>query len=135
MPSQYRPESRSDPYDASVRNLQKARASARYHPPRPWRSKEESQMVRQFVYQWFTCCDRNKPSARAWAKQLGISHTWLQKLVREFRGNPFETQEEMVRYGDPTLARLRRARELTQRMKERGELRLSLREKRVSTVT
>src|SRR6202790_2334574 len=40
MPSQYRPESRSDPYDASMRNLQKARASAKWQPPRPWRSPE-----------------------------------------------------------------------------------------------
>jgi|ERR1700722_13823665 hypothetical protein len=123
MPSQYRPESRSDPYDSSMRNLQKANASPRWHPPRPWRAKEESRMIRRFVYQWFTCRDRNKPSGRSWARQLGVSHTWLQKLVREFRQHPEETQREMSRNGDPTLTKLNRAREYTRRMRERGELR------------
>jgi len=125
MPSRYRPDSRSDLYDSSIANLRKARASAKWHPPRPWRAKEESRIVRRFVYQWFTCRDRNKPSGRSWARQLGISHTWLQKLVRVFLEDPNETQREMGRYGDPTLAQLNRAREYTQRMRERGELRLS----------
>ena len=88
-------------------------------------------MIRRFVYQWFTCRDRNKPSGRSWARQLGISHTWLQKLVREFQKNPSEMQREAGRCGDPTLAQLSRAREYTQRMKERGELRVS-RSKKVS---
>lgn len=25
---------------------------------------------------------------RVWARKLGISHTWLQKLVREFQADP-----------------------------------------------
>jgi hypothetical protein len=53
----------------------------------------------------------------------------LQKLVREFREHPDETQREMGRYGDPTLAQLNRAQEYTCQMKERGELRLSRRDK------
>jgi biotin operon repressor len=131
MPSQYRPESRADPFDASMENLRKARSSPRWHPPRPWRAEVESRMVRRFVYQWFTCCDRNKPSGRSWARQLGISHTWLQKLVREFREHPNETHREMGRYGDPTLVQLNRARESSQRMRDRGELRLSRQDKTV----
>src|ERR1700692_4213241 len=127
MPSQYRPESRSDPYDSSIRNLQKARASARYHPPRPWRSKEESRIIRRFVYQWHSCRDRNSPPGRSWARQLGISHTWLQRLVREFQEDPIEIQREMRRYGDPTIAELNQARERTRQMRERGELRSSQR--------
>src|SRR3982074_337854 len=98
MPSLYRPESRSDPYDSSMANLRKARASPKWHPPRPWRAKEESRIIRRFVYQWLPGRDRNKPSGRSWARQLGISHTWLQKLVREFREHPEETQREMGRY-------------------------------------
>ena len=74
MPSQYRPESRSDPYDSSMRNLAKARASARYHPPRPWRNAEESHMIQRFTYWWLTNRDRNKPSCCSWATQLRISH-------------------------------------------------------------
>lgn len=80
-------------------------------------------MIRRFVWQWYTCRDRNKPSGRSWARQLGISHTWLQKLVWEFEEHPAETQLEMLRCGDPTLALLNRAQESTQRMRERGQLR------------
>ena len=127
MPSQYRPESRSDPYDSSMRNLAKARASARYHPPRPGRSKEESQMVQKFAFQWWTCRDRGKPSARSWAKGLIISHVWVLKLVRRFQADPSlvdRMAREARRCGDPTLEQLRRAQEYTLRMRERGELRL-----------
>ncbi len=128
MPSLYRPESRSDPYDASMRNLTKARASERWHPPLPWRSKEESLMIRRFVLWWHTCRDKSRPSARAWAKQLGISHVWLLKLVKEFTADPNEMRR-LQAYGDPTLAQLSRAREYTRAMRERGELRMSRREK------
>lgn len=80
-------------------------------------------MVRRFVFQWLTCQDRDKPSGRSWAQQLGVSHTWLQKIVRDFRKHPAETLREMGRYGDPNLDQLKRARDYTRRMKERGELR------------
>lgn len=110
-------------YESSIRNLVKAYESPSWHPPRPWRSKEHSRMVRQYVWLWYTCRDRNKPSGRSWASQLGISHTWLQRLVLEFQEHPAETQREMLRYGDPILAHFKRAQESTQRMRERGELR------------
>jgi hypothetical protein len=41
-------------------------------------------MIRRFAFQLFTCRDRSKSSGRAWARELGVSHTWLQKLVRKF---------------------------------------------------
>jgi hypothetical protein len=126
MPSQYLSESRSDPYDSSMRNLAKARASASYHPPRPWRSKEESEMVQRFAFQWWTCRDRGKPSVRSWAKGLGVSHVWLLKLVRRFQSDPGlvdRMAREAPRHGDPTLELLGRARERTLQMRERGLLR------------
>jgi|HubBroStandDraft_6_1064221.scaffolds.fasta_scaffold283173_2 hypothetical protein len=129
MPSIYQPWCRSDPYDARMANLAKARRSPRYHPPRPWRSSEESRMIRRFVWQWLTCRDRNRPSERLWARQLGVSHTWVQKLVKQLQAEPSEMQREVLRGGDPTLAQLSRARENTRHMRERGELRLSRREK------
>lgn len=113
-----------------MKNLAKARSSPRYHPPRPWRSKEESQMIRRFVFWWFTSRDRNKPSGRDWARQLNVSHHWVQKLVKEFTANPTEVYEEMRCYHDPTIAELATARERTREMKEAGELRLSRQEKR-----
>jgi biotin operon repressor len=124
MTSLYRKESRSDPYDASMRNLAKACASTRWHPPRPWRSKEEGLMVRRLVIWWLTCRDRSRPSGRAWARQLGISHTWLQKVVQELKVDQAKMRR-LQGYGDPTLAQLSRAKEHTRQMGERGRLRLS----------
>ena len=126
MASLYRKESRSDPYDASMRNLAKARSSENWRPPRPWRSKEEGRMVWRYVLLWLTCRDASKPSGRNWAKQLGISHTWLQKVVRALKANPDEMRRLQFQ-GNATLAQLNRAREYTARMRERGELRLSRR--------
>ena len=128
MPSPYQPWCRSDPFDARMANLEKARNSPRYHPPRPWRSQEESLMIRRFVFWWFTSRDRNKPSGRDWARQLNVSHHWVQKLVKEFKANPTEVYEEMRCYRDPTIAELATARERTREMKEAGKLRLSKRE-------
>lgn len=122
MPSQYRPESRDYPYDASMKNLAKALHSPRYHPPRPWRSRAESIMIRRFVLWWYTCRDKGRPSARSWARQLGISHVWLLKVVQELKGDP-EKVRRLQAYGEPTLAQLTRAQDSTQKMKERGELR------------
>lgn len=122
MPSLYRPESRADPCEASIENLAKARASSNYHPPRPWRSKEESLMIRRFVLWWLTSRDERRPSARSWAQQLGISHVWLLKVVRALKEDPEEVQR-LQAYGDPTLAQLSLARQYTREMEDRGELR------------
>src|SRR5882724_8172027 len=121
MPSIYRQDSRSDPYDASMRNFAKARA--RWRPPRPWRSNEEAQLIKRFVFQWFTCRDRSRPSGRAWARALSISHTWLQKLVRQFTADPSEMWRLQAMAGDPRSAELMRAKESSQEMRARGELR------------
>ena len=67
--------------------------------------------------------NRKEPSGRDWARQLGINHTWLQKLVREFTVDPTEMLRLQVIYRDPTLAQLSRAQEYTRQMNERGELR------------
>ena len=63
-------------------------------------------MVRRYVLLWLTCRDASRPSGRNWAKQLGIEMRRLQSQ------------------GDVTLAQLDRAKENTQRMRERGQLRL-----------
>lgn len=122
MPSLYKPEFRSDPYDSRIQNLIRAREQGRWHKPRPWRSKAESQMIRRFVLLWFTCVDRNRPSARAWARDLGISHVWLLKLVKKFRADPNRMQA-LQRLGDPRFEELSYARERTEEMRQRGELR------------
>ena len=85
-------------YESSMRNLAKARA--RWRQPRPWRSTDESRMIRRYVFVWYTGRG-SKPSGRAWAKQLGISHTWLQKLVRQFQADPNEMRRPQRANGDP----------------------------------
>ncbi len=120
-------EGRMPSYQSSMENLASARA--RWRPPRPWRSSQEAQLIQRFAFQWFTCCDPSRPSGRDWARQLGISHTWLQKLVRKFEIDPSGMYREQRRSGDPNFAQISRARELTQRMRERGEIRPSGREK------
>jgi bifunctional non-homologous end joining protein LigD len=114
-------------YESSMRNLAKARAKG--CPPRPWRSKEEAEMVRRYTFWWFTCRDRSRPSGRDWARQLGITHTWLQKLVRQFEANPDEMWQMQLAYGDPTFAQFSHAKEVSKEMKRRGELRPSYRTK------
>ena len=109
-------------YEASIQNLIKAVNSPNWHRPRPWRSREEAEIVRRYALWWFTSRDRNKPSGRDWARQLGISHTWLQKLVRQFEGDPSEMWELQVAYGDPTLEQLSRARQDTAELRRRGGL-------------
>ena len=79
-------------------------------------------MVRRLVLLWWTCRDSSKPSARAWAKQLGVSHVWLLKLVRKFETDPGDVRR-LQAYGDPTSEQLDRAKQYTQRMRDRGELR------------
>ena len=123
MPSIYQPWARDYPYDARMKNLAKARKSPRYHPPRPWRSTDESYMIRRYAFWWWTSRDSNKPSARSWARQLGISHTWLQKLVREFQRNPDEMWRQQLTEGDPKLTDLGEAQECSREMRQRGELR------------
>jgi hypothetical protein len=107
-------------YDSSMRNLAKARAA--WRPPRPWRSRDEARMVRRYAFQWLTARGK-KPSGRAWARELGISHTWLQKLVRKFMADPSEMWRIQAVKGDPKFAELTRAREYSRQMSERGELR------------
>jgi hypothetical protein len=114
-------------YESSMRNLAKARERGR--PPRPWRSSQEGQMIRRYVFWRLTCRDHSRPSGREWARQLGISHTWLQKLVGEFTTDPMEMLRQQRAHGDPSSSELSRAQERTREMKERGELRPSGRAK------
>jgi hypothetical protein len=75
-------------YESSMRNLEKA--DQKFRPLRQCRSSQESLMIRRFVFWWFTCRDASRPSGRDWARQLGISHTWLQKRVQRFQADPSE---------------------------------------------
>ena len=92
-------------YESSIRNLIKAVNSPRWHRPRPWRSVEESEVIRRLVFWWFTARG-DRPSARAWARSLKISHTWMLKLIREFKADPAKVWELQAGRGDPTFQEL-----------------------------
>jgi hypothetical protein len=74
------------------------------------------------VWQRFTYRAPRKLSARAVARQLGISHTYVQKLVREFKTNPSEMQRQRA-FGEATFGDLSQAQEITRRERARGHLR------------
>ncbi len=80
-------------------------------------------MIRRLVWQWFTYQGPGKWSARAVGRRLGVSHTYIQKLVREFAVDPSKI-ERVVRSSHPaTFEQLSRAQEETWQQKERGWLR------------
>ena len=119
--------------ESSIRNLLKAVSSPNWHRPRPWRSDEEAEMIRRYAFWWFTSRDRNKPSGRNWARQLGISHTWLQRLVREFKQkqNADEMWRLQIALGDPKFDQLSRARDYTQELRKEGRVRPRRRRRRM----
>jgi len=107
---------------ASLANLDIARA--RHRPWRPWRSARESYLIRCIAWQCLIYRGR-KCSARALARQIGVRHRHVQKLVEEFTKNPAKMLREERESGFEmaTFEKLREAREQTRVMSERGLLR------------
>ncbi len=65
--------------NASRRNLHKARAR--------WRPPERSEGIKHLVWEWHISA-APKESGRALARRLGVSHTYVRKLVRKLPGEP-----------------------------------------------
>jgi hypothetical protein len=114
--------------EASLRNLAKARLC--WRPPRPWRSRSESRLIRSFVWHWYLgygpWC-----SGRALARWLGVSHTYVQRLTRTLSRNESDFLRDVAFRGIPTVEGLRRAREESRHQRERGLLRTQRRWKTV----
>jgi len=130
LPSLYQPWCRSHPYDARIANLRKAWSSPRFHRPRPWRSRKESEAIKRLVWRWFSHSGpgTTKESGRTVARHLGVSHTYVQKLCRQFARDPREMQARDRRKGRSVQAMLNEladGQKCTQDMRERGELRSS----------
>lgn len=115
--------------EASLRNLQKARANWQ-HPPRPWRSRAESLLIRMFTWQWHLG-HGPRCTGRALARWLGVSHAYVQKLTRTLSRNESDFLREVAHSGIPTIEGLRRAREESRQEREHGWLRRQPRWKRV----
>jgi hypothetical protein len=111
--------------ESSLRNLERARAN--WRPPRPWRSSQEAREIKRYVWDWLRYCGRLKYSGRAVGRLLDVSHTHIEKLVREFVMNPNKGNWLEQAYGRPTVPQLRRAQEQTRQERARGLLRSPLR--------
>src|SRR5215472_16353563 len=108
--------------EASLRNLEKAKRN--WRAPKPLRCNSESRVIRRLVWQWHHDRSPRKWSARAVARVLGVSHTYVQKLVREFAGNPDRIlKEPCASPGVATVDTFERAQRETLRDKERGYVR------------
>ena len=57
------------------------------------------------------------------ARWLDVSHTWIQKLVRQLTTDPSEMQRDVRRHTAATFEHLNQAREETGKQNERGWLR------------
>ncbi len=57
------------------------------------------------------------------ARMLGVSHTWVNKLVKRFEADPERVRRRNGAFAPATLAALERAREETRWQREHGRLR------------
>ena len=75
---------------------------------------------------------QNKPwSAVRVARLLGVSHTWVNKLVKRFEADPERMKRKMRAFAPANLDTLERAREETRWEREMGRLRGPIRWRRV----
>ena len=133
---------------ARLVNMAKARAARKREPLR-WRSGLESRIIEQLVWQWWRTTRAERPfyarsasrhgeqaSGKPWAKLrvarfLGVSHTWVNKLVKRFEADPDRMRRRMGAFAPATFEKLERAREETRRQRELGWLRGPIRMRRV----
>ena len=79
---------------------------------------------------------RVRRQERPWAKYkvarlLGVSHTWVNKLVKRFAADPERMRRRMAAFAPTSFEKLEQAREETRRQRERGWLRGPIRTRRV----
>jgi hypothetical protein len=103
-----------------MRNLAVAMARRPRGYPRPWRCSRETHLIRRLAYQWWK---RPDCSQREIARQLGISHTQVQRLVGKFKANPAAAERVEHNLGPATFDALRLAKEVTEQWRAKGWLR------------
>ena len=124
--------------EASRRNLEKAKAN--WRRPRPWRSYQETRLITRLAWQWYRSRGP-KCSGRELARRLSVSHTYIQKLMRDFSSQSAETGTDTCEvvssraadlrnilleeraFGSATFGALRYAQEESRKMREYGWLR------------
>lgn len=105
--------------ETSRRNLEKAKAN--WRAPLPWRSLQETRLIKALAWRWYRMKEP-RCGGRQIARWLGVSHTYIQKLVREFDGDTRNIVQQQRAYGQAKFAELRRAQEETAQLRERGWL-------------
>lgn len=65
------------------------------------------------------------------AKLLGVSHTWVNKLVKRIEADPERMRRKMAAFAPASLEKLERAREETRRERDAGRLRGPIRWRRM----
>jgi hypothetical protein len=110
--------------ETSLLNLKLARA--KWRRPKPWRSYQETVVIKRLVWQWLIYPELHRWSGRSIARHLGVSHTYVQKLRRKFMCDPTEMQRWYAHFGEATLEDLRVAKECTRQDWLRGRLRYPL---------
>jgi hypothetical protein len=115
--------------EAGIRNLDVAMKRGRWRRPRPWRSQAESDVIKRLVWLWFNHRGpgRTRESIHSLARALGVSRSYIQKLVKMFERDPSEMQREDRRRGPANLTQLARGQDETRRQRERGLLRTNAR--------
>lgn len=116
---------------ARLKNIQKARA-ARKRAPLPWRSGLESRIIEQLVWQWWCSSEPGKWPAYRVARFLGVSHTWVAKLVKRFKSDPDRARRRMRAFAPADFEKLERARRETRWQREHGWLRGPIRSRKVT---
>lgn len=117
-------------WEARQQNIRKARA-ARKREPLPWRSGLESRIIEQLIWQWWLSTEPRKWPAYRVARFLGVSHTWVNKLVKRFQSDPGRMRRRMRAFAPANLEKLERARQETRWQREHGWLREPIRFRRV----
>jgi hypothetical protein len=117
-------------WEARQQNICKARA-ARKRAPLPWRSGLESRVIEQLIWQWWLSTEPRKWPAYRVARLLGVSHTWVNKLVKRFRADPDRMRRRMRAFAPANLEKLERARQETLWQRQHGWLREPIRARRV----
>jgi hypothetical protein len=87
----------------------------------------------------YACAARPPRRDKAWPKYrvarfLGVSHTWVNKLVKRFEADPERMRRRMAAFAPASFEKLERAREETRREHEHGRLRGAIRWRRVKFV-
>ena len=108
------------PYERALENLSKGRF---FRVLLLWRCPGETDVIRRLVWQFEH--KRLKygfpeSSKRALARQLGVSHTWVQRLCGEYRADPSRLQITALRRGVACMEQLREAQRETARQRQGG---------------